>query len=51
MMGLVNYMYQQGPGSITNTIYWFDGKHFFKVIHTPSKGMLKLPDELIEILK
>ena len=51
MMGLVNYMYQQGPGSITNTIYWFDGKHFFKVIHNPSKGMLKLPDELIEILK
>ena len=51
MTGLVNYMYQQGPGSITNTIYWFDGKHFFKVIHNPSKGMLKLPDELIKILK
>lgn len=51
MMGLVNYMYQQGPGSITNTIFWFDGKNFYKVIHEPSKGMIKLPEELIQILK
>ena len=50
-MGLVNYMYQQGPGSITNSIYWFDGKQFYKVIHDPSKGMIKLPDKLMKILK
>ncbi len=51
MMGLVNYMYQQGPTSITNTIYWFDGNNFFKVIHDPSKGLIKLPDELMKVLK
>lgn len=51
LMGLVNYMYQQGPGSITNSIYWFDGKQFYKVIHDPSKGMIKLPDKLMKILK
>ena len=43
-------MYQQGPGSITDTIYWFDGKQFYKVIHEPSKGMIKLPDELVQKL-
>ena len=51
MIGLVNYMYQQGPGSITDTIYWFDGRQFYKVIHEPSKGMIKLSDELVQKLK
>ncbi|MCR5612054.1 hypothetical protein [Treponema sp.] len=51
MIGLVNYMYQQGPASITDSIYWFDGKKFYKVIHDPSRGMIKLPDELVKILK
>lgn len=51
MMMLTNYMYQQGPGSISNTIFWFDGEKFYKVIHDPLKGMLKLPDELMEALK
>ena len=50
LMGLVNYMYTQGPGSITNSIYWFDGKNFYPVLHTPSKRIIKLPDELIKIL-
>ena len=51
LIGLVNYMYQQGPGSITDTIYWFDGKQFYKVIHNVSKGMIKLPDKLVQKLK
>ncbi|MBP5575808.1 MAG: hypothetical protein J6X67_03480 [Treponema sp.] len=51
MMAIVNYMYQQGPGSISNSIYWFDGKHFYKVIHDPAKGYIKLPDGLVEMLK
>jgi len=51
LIGLVNYMYQQGPGSITDTIYWFDGKQFYKVIHNASKGMITLPDKLVQKLK
>ncbi len=51
MANLINYMYQQGPGSITNTVFWFDGTKFYKVIHDPSKGMIKLPDELVKLLK
>ena len=51
LIGLVNYMYQQGPGSITDTIYWFDGKQYYKVIHNASKGMITLPDKLVQKLK
>lgn len=51
MMMLVNYTYQQGPGSISNSIYWFDGKNFYKVLHDQSQEIIKFPDELINVLK
>lgn len=51
MLDLVDYIYQQGPGSITNTVFWYDGKKYYKIIHDKSKGMVKLPDELVKLLK
>jgi len=51
MISLVNYMYEQGPGSITNEIFWFNGKTLFRIDHNQEKKSIKLPQELVELIK
>jgi len=51
LIGLANYMYEQGPVSITNVVYWFNGKTLQKIEHNKKRKSIKLPLELEELLK
>jgi hypothetical protein len=50
-MGLTQYMYKLGPGSISDEFFWYDGERLYPVQNDRSKGAIKLPDELIKRMK
>ena len=44
-------MYNAGPGSITNTVYWYNGKDIFPIKHNAAKKSIQLPNELVNKLR
>ncbi len=50
-MGLLTYMYQQGPGSISDNVYWNYGKDLSEIQIDRSSGKITLPEKLTGMLK
>ena len=50
-MGLINYLYQQGPERISDKVYWMYGKDLSPIRNDRSSGQIRLPEKLTGMLK